>query len=276
MEANVFEGKVVAVTGGASGIGLNVARKLIGLKAKVAIADLSAAPDELQNSQDVMFTQLDVSSREAVHNWVEEIVNKFGRLDGMAANAGISPLEGDVASDALYDKICAVNFTGVWNCGTEAYRQFKKQGGGGAIVTTSSGSAKRHSKGLTVYGATKNAVIALTEGWAVEWGEQGTRVNCVAPGKLTKLTYLESPDSSYIAQVTDDCLAGVTLTPLQEDTLKTDPGALGRFISAIPLGRAGNPSELAEAICFLLGEKASYITGSILHVDGGFGPALGV
>jgi NAD(P)-dependent dehydrogenase (short-subunit alcohol dehydrogenase family) len=185
MEPHSLQGKVVAVTGGASGIGLAIVRKLIALKAKVAVADVQDCPQELTDTTDVMFTKVDVSSRTAVHKWVQAIIGSFGRLDGMCANAGISPPEGEVASDDLFQKIFDVCCVGVWNCATEAYFQFKKQGGGGAIVTTASIGAFRYGKGLTAYGGAKSAVIGFTKGWAVEWAPHNIRVNCVAPGTLS-------------------------------------------------------------------------------------------
>jgi NAD(P)-dependent dehydrogenase (short-subunit alcohol dehydrogenase family) len=182
MERNSLEGKVIAVTGGASGIGLGIVRKLVLLKAKIAVADVSARPAELENVQDLMYTKVDVSSREQVHNWVQSVVETFGRLDGMCANAGICPYEGGIVSDELYQRIFAVCLTGVWNCGTEAYWQFKKQGGGGSIVNTSSGAGLRAVKGLAVYSAAKHAVIGLTRTWALDWALEGVRVNSLAPG----------------------------------------------------------------------------------------------
>lgn len=184
MDRNTLEGKVIAVTGGASGIGLAIVQKLIILKAKVAVADIQGCPDELAKSPDVMFTKVDVTSRKEVHDWVEAIVARFGSLYGMVANAGISPPEGDVASDDLYRKVFSVCCDGVWNCGTEAYWQFRKQGGSGAIVTTSSIGAILYGKQLTAYGAAKSAVIGFTKGWASDWARHGIRVNCVAPGEL--------------------------------------------------------------------------------------------
>jgi NAD(P)-dependent dehydrogenase (short-subunit alcohol dehydrogenase family) len=182
MEHNSLKGKVIAVTGGASGIGLAIVQKLIKLKAKVAVADIQDCPREISDTTDVIFTKVDVSSRKVVQEWVQTIVEHFGRLDGMCANAGISPPEGEVASDELFQKIFGVCCVGVWNCSTAAYWQFKKQGGGGAIVTTASIGAFRYSKGLTAYGGAKSAVIGFTKGCAVEWASQNVRVNCVAPG----------------------------------------------------------------------------------------------
>jgi NAD(P)-dependent dehydrogenase (short-subunit alcohol dehydrogenase family) len=186
MERNTLQGKVIAVTGGASGIGLGVVHKLILLKAKIAVADISEQPDELKDVPDLMFSKVDVSSRSEVHDWVQAIVQKFGRLDGMVANAGICPYEGGIVSDDLYQRIMGVCVGGVWNCGTEAYWQFKKQGGGGVIVNTSSGAGLRAVKGLAVYSAAKHAVIGLTRTWALDWALEGIRVNSLAPGRFSQ------------------------------------------------------------------------------------------
>ncbi|OQU95637.1 hypothetical protein CLAIMM_01819 [Cladophialophora immunda] len=143
MERISLQGKVIAVTGGSSGIGLGIVLKLLLLKAKVAVADLSPKPQELDGNPDVLFTMVDVTSRQQVHDWIQEIVGRFGRLDGMCANAGICPIEVGVASDQIYRSIMDVCVSGVWNCGTEAYWQFQKQGGGGAIVNTASAAGLR-------------------------------------------------------------------------------------------------------------------------------------
>jgi NAD(P)-dependent dehydrogenase (short-subunit alcohol dehydrogenase family) len=182
MERNSLEGKVIAVTGGSSGIGLGIVKKLIALNAKVAVADVSPAPAELKDVPNLIFSTVDVSSREQVHTWIEQIVKEFGRLDGLCANAGICPYEGGIVSDEHYARVFAVCVTGVWNCGTEAYWQFEAQGGGGAIVNTSSGAGLRAVKGLAVYSAAKHAVIGLTKAWALDWADKGIRVNSLAPG----------------------------------------------------------------------------------------------
>lgn len=187
MERNSLQGKVIAVTGGASGIGLGIVQKLVLLKAKVAVADVSAAPEELSTAEyadDIMFTKVDVTSRQQVHDWVQEIVSRFGRLDGMCANAGICPMEIDVASDSVYRSVMDVCVTGVWHCGTEAYWQFRKQGDNkGVIVNTASGAGVRGVRNMAAYCTAKHAVVGMTRSWALDWAKAGVRVNALAPGK---------------------------------------------------------------------------------------------
>ncbi|KAJ9646683.1 hypothetical protein H2204_000375 [Knufia peltigerae] len=248
MDLDNLQGKVIAVTGGASGIGLGIVRKLILLNAKVAVADISQRPAELHDCPHIMYDVVDVSSRRQVHEWMQRIVLKFGRIDGMCPNAGISPYEGGIVSDELYQRIFAVCVTGVWNCGTEAYWQFKKQGGGGVLVITSSGGGLRPVAGLAAYCSAKHAVVGLTRAWALEWAQEGIRVNSVAPGHF---------------------IQGLTETAMQKETAKTFPEAQERFSSMVPMGRIGKPSEVADAVIFLLGKTASYVTGHILVCDGG-------
>lgn len=188
MSFDSLKGKVIAVTGGASGIGLGIVKKLIQVGAKVAIADLTKeAPKELGQTAkidaDYTYTSLDVSSRQAVHEWVEATVTCFGRLDGMVANAGIAHGEHPIASDEVLQRTLAVNIVGVWNCATEAYYQFRKQDSPGVIVSTSSTNGLKATPFTAAYTASKHAVIGLTKAWAQDWSRYGIRVNAVAPGK---------------------------------------------------------------------------------------------
>lgn len=264
MERNSLQGKVIAVTGGASGIGLGIVHKLILLKAKIAVADVSPRPAELDDLPNLIYTKVDVSSREQVRDWVQEIVAKFGRLDGMCANAGICPFEGGIVNDELYQRILAVCLTGVWNCGTEAYWQFKKQGGGGTIVNTSSGAGLRAVKGLAAYSAAKHAVVGLTRAWALDWALEGIRVNALAPGTLTQL--LRRRREGLLTHLPP---TGLTESGMQRATFEQFPEVADRLGSGTPMGRMGKPSELADSVIFLLGDSASYVTGHILSCDGG-------
>jgi NAD(P)-dependent dehydrogenase (short-subunit alcohol dehydrogenase family) len=179
--------KVIAVTGGASGIGLATVKTLCKSKSIVIVGDL--APDASPGLQEVIsatdlvtYRQLDVSSRESAHAFVVGIVKEHGRLDGLVNNAGICPNEGEMASDEVFDKIMAVNLKGVWHMGTEAILQMNRQETKGVIVNTASDGALKGIPGIPAYVASKHAVLGLTRTWCKEWTPKGIRVNAVAPG----------------------------------------------------------------------------------------------
>lgn len=188
MSFDSLNGKVVAITGGASGIGLGIVRKLLNLGAKVAIADLRpSAPEELNEiakaGTDYIYTQVDVSSREAVHQWVQSIATTFNRLDAMVANAAICPDEENYRGDDLIQQMLKVNVMGVWISVTEAFEQFKKQDSPGVIVVTASSQGLRGGRNVPGYTVTKHGVIGLVKALAVDWAPFGVRINAVAPGK---------------------------------------------------------------------------------------------
>jgi len=239
-----LENKVIAITGGCSGIGLASVQKLVSMKAKVAVADVSPLPKELEGTANLIFTKVDVTSRQQIADWIQEIIKKWGRLDGMCANAGITPYEGSqgTTSDELYNRIFNVCTLGVWNCGTEAYFQFERQGGGGVIVNTASAAGVSGFACMPAYCGAKHAVVGFTRSWASTWGAKGIRVNAIAPG--------------FIA------------TPAQVSLFK-DYTALDAAPAAVPLGRIGQPSEIADTMAYLLGDASSFMTGQIVRVDGG-------
>ncbi|CAK7207051.1 hypothetical protein SEUCBS139899_009859 [Sporothrix eucalyptigena] len=236
-----LEGKVVAVTGGASGIGFATVQKLLAAKAKVAAADVSPCPDAFKDHADVMFTVVDVSSRTQVNGWVQAVVARFGRLDAMVPNAGINHEMGIYDEDAVFQRTVAVNLTGVWNCGTEAYRQFNTQNSVGVICNTASIAGIRPSKGAPIYSAIKSGVIGLTKSWALEWAAQGVRVNALAPGPVASAGYINA--------------------------IKEKPEF--DLSQRVPMQRVGEPEEMASVIVFLLSSEASFVTGHVVAADGG-------
>ncbi|KIW33836.1 uncharacterized protein PV07_00655 [Cladophialophora immunda] len=247
MSLESLNGKVIAITGGSSGIGLGVVTKLLKIGAKVAIADLNRPTAEVLDSfgkadVDYKFTTLDVSEREAVHQWVESVVRTFGRLDGMVPNAAICPDEENYWGDKLIQQMIGVNIMGVWHCATEAYMQFQKQNGPGVIVATTSCQGMRGGPNVPGYTATKHAVIGLVRALAVDWAPQGVRINAVAPGVID--------------------------TPLQK-ARSTDPEQLAYFMSKVPLRRVGKADEVADSFLFLLSDTSTYVTGTVLSCDGG-------
>jgi NAD(P)-dependent dehydrogenase (short-subunit alcohol dehydrogenase family) len=185
-------GKIIVVTGGASGIGLATVERLAGLGAVLVVGDLGAEPSPaLQKlitryDEGLSYAPLDVSSRESAHRFMEAVMNKHGRVDGLVNNAGICPNEGEMASDELYDRIMAVNLKGVWHMGTEAITVMKNQtaseGVKGVIVNTASDAALKGIRGIAAYTASKHGVLGLTRTWCKDWTPVGIRVNAVAPG----------------------------------------------------------------------------------------------
>jgi len=188
MSFNTLEGRVIAVTGGAAGIGLAVVQRLLQEGAKVSVADITKeAPDELAQAcklgTDYTYTVVDVTSRDEVHQWVEATTAHFGQLDGMVPNAGIAHGEHPIASDEDLKRILSVNVIGVWNCATEAFYQFRKQDSPGVVVNTASVNGLKPSPSTAAYTGSKHAVIGLTKAWALDWARYGIRVNAIAPGK---------------------------------------------------------------------------------------------
>ncbi|MBS8226304.1 SDR family NAD(P)-dependent oxidoreductase [Vannielia litorea] len=235
--------KGAIVTGAARGIGLATARLLAGDGWKVAMVDrdseaLEAAVGEVPGGVAVF---ADVSVPEDASRMITEAKQALGRIDGLVNNAGVA-LFGPVADTdfAMWREVMATNLDGVFLC-SQAAREalFETKG---AVVNIASISGHRASTLRVAYGTSKAGVIHLTKQFAAEWGEHGVRVNCVAPGPVdTKLA---------LAVHTPDIRAA--------------------YHDAIPLNRYGKEEEIAQGIVFLLSEKASYITGQLLSVDGGF------
>lgn len=183
MGKSSLSGQVVAVTGGASGIGFAIVQKLVSLGAKVAVCDISPCPDSLADVPELTFTRVDATSREDVRKWVGATVAKYGRLDAMVPNAGSNFERPGVQRDDAWTKTLDLVLSGPWYAATEAYDQFRKQSGGGAICTTSSIAGLNPSRGAPIYSACKAGVNGLTKALAVEWAKDNVRINAVAPGK---------------------------------------------------------------------------------------------
>ena len=170
---------------------------------------------------------------------------KFGRLDAALNNAGIQTPQKPMAeiSDAEFDRTVAVDFKGVWNCMRCEIRQMLKQGGG-SIVNTSSQGGIAAFPGQAAYIACKHAVIGLTRTAALDYSAKGIRINAVCPGVIG--------------------------TPMAEEIMRRNPSAREEFVRDIPMGRLGRPEEIAEAVLWLCGPGASFVSGHALVVDGGF------
>ena len=247
-ERKIVKDRVALVTGGVSGIGLATVRRLLAAGWKVAAVDrdetaLAALRQELGDRADVFVAPLDVTDEGAVEKMVGQAAQALGGLDGVVNSAGIAA---DIpALDTpvdLFRKILDVNVVGTFLVARTAGRLMKDTGGG-AIVNISSISGVRGSKGRSAYGASKGAVIVLTQVLANDLGRYNIRVNAVAPGPVD--------------------------TPMVQAI--HSPGDRELWTRYLPLRRYGKPDEIASAIEFLLdGTKSSFVTGEIIAVDGGF------
>jgi NAD(P)-dependent dehydrogenase (short-subunit alcohol dehydrogenase family) len=244
-------GRVAVVTGGGRGIGLAITETLAGAGAAVAIAELSGLAGERAAAaiQDAggegMAIETDVRDPRSVEAMVEQVIQRFGRIDILVNNAGIArntPAES--TPDAEWREILEVNLNGVfWCCRSVGARMLAR--GSGAIVSLASmsGSIVNKPQPQAAYNASKAAVIMLTKSLAAEWAARGVRVNCVSPG------YVE----------TEMTRPGLTR-----------PDWHSTWVEMTPLGRVGQPLEIARAVWFLASDAASFATGSDLIVDGGY------
>ena len=242
--------KVALVTGAARGIGLAAAKRFLAEGWRVALLDIDAATlktaaTSLANPNSALMLVCDVSDAKQVAASIENVAQRFGRLDALVNNAGVAVFAPVMeTSDDDWSRVLAVNLTGPFLC-TKAAVPLMREHGGGAIVNITSISAVRASTLRSAYGTSKAGLAHLTKQLAVELASSRIRVNAVEPGPV------------------DTAMAKAVHTP----DIRAD------YHDAIPLNRYGLEEELAEAIFFLSSDRASYITGQVLAVDGGFDAA---
>ncbi|MDD7971035.1 SDR family NAD(P)-dependent oxidoreductase [Roseinatronobacter alkalisoli] len=240
--------KTAIVTGAARGIGLATTRLFLAQGWRVAMIDrdTSALKDAAKGLDGAHAVACDVSVPDQVDAMVQQVLDHFGRMDALVNNAGIADFRSLADTDfAIWRQVMAVNLDGVFLTSQAVIPHLKQRGG--AIVNIASISGLRASTLRVAYGTSKAAVIQLTGQQAAELGEWGIRANCVAPGPVdTKLALaVHSPEIR------------------------------AAYHDAIPLNRYGTEFEIAEVITFLCSDRASYVTGQTIAVDGGF-DAVGV
>jgi len=239
-------GKKALVTGGAVGIGKACATALAMAGADVAIADIDEPTGEKtaeglrQMGVGCIFVKCDVTSKDQVQAMVAKVVEEFGRLDIGVNNAGIAILGGDEALDqSAWDKVIAVNLTGVWLCAQAEARQMIEQGDGGKIINTASMSARIANCNAS-YDASKAGIVHMTKTLAAEWGRFNINVNCFSP------SYLLTPMHASTPLEARECIRNLT-----------------------PMGHMERPEDLYGTIIFLASAASNYVTGHDLLVDGG-------
>jgi 3-oxoacyl-[acyl-carrier protein] reductase len=244
--------KVALITGGAAGIGKATALRFVEEGAQVAICDVDAKGGAATLSElgpKAAFNRVDVTDRASVDSWVEGILKEYGRIDILVNNAGIvrdsllvKIKDGELVRqmpEKDFDLVVAINLKGVFNC-TQAVVPAMIRQEAGAILNATSIVGLDGNIGQTNYIATKAGVIGMTKAWARELGRHNIRVNAVAPGFTA---------TEILTSMPDKVLAGMK--------------------ARTPLGRLGQPEDIANAYLFLASDEASFISGDVLRVDGG-------
>ena len=249
--SGMFEGQVALVTGAGGGIGRATALAFAREGARVVASDVEGAGGEETarlvgaSGGDAVHVACDVTRPDEVNDLVQAAVDAFGRLDCAHNNAGVEGAYGRTADcdEENFDRTCAVNLKGVFLC-LKAEIAHMLGAGGGAIVNTASVAGVEGAKNLPAYVASKHGVVGLTRTAALEYATRGIRVNAVCPGPI-RTRMLEA---------------------LMEENPRMEPAT----IAAVPMRRLGKPEEIAEAVLWLCSDRASYVTGQGIVVDGGF------
>ncbi|MCD6424066.1 MAG: beta-ketoacyl-ACP reductase [Anaerolineales bacterium] len=250
-----FKDKVAVVTGGANGIGRSVVEQFANEGARVAIWDLAdeagkKLAEEINGRNEIaQYRHVNVTQSEDVDTAVEELVGEWGKIDILINNAGIlrdgllvKVKDGEIQkrmSDEMFDMVIDVNLRGVFIC-TRAVAPHMIKKKGGVILNATSVVGLYGNFGQTNYVATKSGVIGMTKVWARELGRYGVRVNAIAPGFIATEMVMAMPEK--------------ILDGMRQHT---------------PLGRLGEPQDIANAYAFLASDQASFISGTVLSVDGG-------
>ncbi len=249
-----LQDKVAIVTGGGSGFGAAIARRFAEEGAKLVVNDIddaggegvAAAIEAAQGQGAALYVRADVARDRDMAHLVAAAIGRYGRIDIMVNNAGITHLNRPMldVEETEFDRLYAVNVKSIYLSARHLVPVLRRQGQGGSIINTASTAGIRPRPGLVWYNGTKGAVINLTKGMAAELGPEKIRVNALCP------------------------VAGDT--PLLPRFLGGDtPAHRQRFVATVPLGRLSTPQDVANAALYLASDEAEFITGVALEIDGG-------
>lgn len=250
-------GKTALVTGAAMGIGLAVAERLVEAGAAVVLADINAekgreaAAAIRKLGRKAEFILADAGRPADIDKAVEFVVKTFGNIDILVNNAGIFPFSPALdVSEALWDKVLGINLKGAFLFAQKAAKKMAASGRGGRIVNIASVDGLHPTGNLAHYDASKGGMVMLTRSLALEWARSGIHVNAVAPGSIA------TPGVSAMST------AGMNAEQME--------AMVKAFNARVPMGRAGDPDEIAKVVLFLASDAASYMTGETVVVDGGY------
>jgi NAD(P)-dependent dehydrogenase (short-subunit alcohol dehydrogenase family) len=249
--AGRIEGKVAVVTGGCSGIGLATVQRFVEEGARVVVGDIDderghALVGQLGGEDLATYVHVDVTSKDEVDALFATAQDRYGSVDIAFNNAGISPPDDDSILDTELDawrRVQEVNLTSVYLCSKAALTHMVAQGSGSIINTASFVAVMGAATSQISYSASKGGVLSMTRELGVQFARQGIRVNALCPGPVN--------------------------TPLLQELFAKDAERAARRLVHVPMGRFGEPHEMANAVLFLASDESSFMTGAMLVVDGG-------